>query len=99
MDKELHCDCDFVLEDKMNDIKRMDYSSLSHFKKEVENVTFIKRPLYWQKEVLSLLKEDYSCYIMTEEVVCVSIWVMVWLARLKRGEIYFCPYGCYRRES
>ncbi|GHU67777.1 hypothetical protein FACS189413_03190 [Bacteroidia bacterium] len=97
MDKEL--ECDFVFGDKYLDVKKMDYSLLSHFKKEVQNKTFIKRPLYYQKGVLSLLNEDYTHYIMLGEVVCISTWLMVWGARLKGKKIYLWSHGWYGKES
>jgi glycosyltransferase involved in cell wall biosynthesis len=97
MDKEL--ECDFVFGDKYLDVKKLDYALLTHFKKEVKNKTFIKPPLYYQKGVLSLLKEDYTHYIMLGEVICVSTWLMVWGARLRGKKIYLWSHGWYGKES
>ena len=40
MDKEL--DCDFYFGNKMDNVKKMDYSLLNNFKKELKNVSLIK---------------------------------------------------------
>jgi glycosyltransferase involved in cell wall biosynthesis len=97
MDKALACD--FIFGDKMGDVKKLDYTLLLHFKKEVENKIFIKKPLYWQKGVLPLLKEDYTHYIVLGEVICISTWLMVWGARLKGKKIYLWAHGWYGKES
>jgi glycosyltransferase involved in cell wall biosynthesis len=96
MDKELQCD--FVFGDTMGDVKKMDYSVLSHFKKEIKNKTFLKRPLYYQCGVLSLLKEDYTHFIMLGNVPCISTWVMILLSRLLKKKIYLWSHGWYGKE-
>jgi len=96
MDKEL--DCDFVFGDKMDDVKKMDYSLLSHFKKEVKNIT-IKKPLSFQKGVLSLLRENYTHYIILGQADCISTWFMLFLIRLQRKKIFFWAHGWYGKET
>jgi len=97
MDKELACD--FVFGDKMGDVKKMDYSLLRHFKKEVKNKTFIQSPIYYQKGVFSLLRENYSHFIMLGETFCVSTWIMLFLIKLQGKKIYFWSHGWYGKES
>jgi glycosyltransferase involved in cell wall biosynthesis len=96
MDKELLCD--FVFGDTMGDVKKLDYSVLFHFKKEIKNKTFLKRPLYWQKGVFSLLREDYTHFIMLGETICVSTWLMLFLIKLQGKKIYFWSHGWYGKE-
>jgi len=98
MDKELKCD--FFTGDKLGDIKKMDHSLLENFKKEVQNKVFIKLPLYWQKGVISLFKEDYTHYILTGEPFCVSTWLILILNKLVfHKKIYFWTHGWYGKES
>lgn len=97
MDKNLQCD--FVFGDKMDDVKKMDYSILSHFKKEVENKVFIRKPIYYQRGVLSLLKENYTTYLMLGEIYCLSTWLMLLLAKFSKKKIYLWSHGWYGRES
>jgi glycosyltransferase involved in cell wall biosynthesis len=96
IDKELNCD--FVFGDKMDDVKKMDYVLLSHFKKEVKNTTFIS-PFYYQKGVLSLIKENYTHYVMLGDLNCITTWFMLFLIRLKGKKIYFWSHGWYGKES
>jgi len=97
MDKEL--ECDFIFGDNVGDIQKMDYSLLYHFKKEVQNKVFIKPPLYWQKGIFSLLKENYTHFIITGESICVSTWLLVLLLRLKEKKIYFWSHGWSEKGS
>lgn len=97
MDKEL-C-CDFVFGDKMDDVKKMDYSLLSHFKKEVQNKIFVINPFYYQSHVLSLLKEDYTSYLILGELFCVSTWLMLFGSKLYGKNIYLWSHGWYGKEG
>jgi glycosyltransferase involved in cell wall biosynthesis len=97
MDKGISCD--FVFGDKMDDVKKMDYSVLSHFKKEVENKTFIRKPIYYQKGVLSLLTERYSTYLILGDLYCLSTWIMLLLAKFYKKKTYLWTHGWYGRET
>lgn len=97
MDKELKCD--FVFGDKMGDVKKLDYSILENFKKEVKNKKFLFKPLTYQKGVIQLLKEPYTTYLILGDVHCVSTWAMLFLARVVRKKIFLWSHGWYGRES
>jgi len=76
--------CEFVFGDKMDDVKKMDYSILSNFKKEVRNTTFIRKPFYYQKGSISLLKEKYTSFLILGDVRCLSTWAILFLAKFTR---------------
>jgi glycosyltransferase involved in cell wall biosynthesis len=97
LDKELKCD--FVFGDKLGDIKKLDYTLLKHFKKEVKNIV-IKYPVYYQKGVLPLLREDYTHYIMLGETICVSTWlILIFNKFFYHKKIYLWTHGWYGKES
>lgn len=98
MDKEFLID--FVFGNRYLDVKKMDYSLLNNFKKEVENIKFIKNPYYYQKGVLPLIKEDYKVYLVLGEVICVSTWLLlISLKFFKNKKIYLWSHGWYGREG
>jgi glycosyltransferase involved in cell wall biosynthesis len=97
MDSELPID--FVFGDKYLDVKKMDYSLLRNFKKEVKNITLIRKPIYYQKGILGILKEDYSSYLMLGETICVSTWLMLFLSIFYQKKIYLWTHGWYGKES
>jgi glycosyltransferase involved in cell wall biosynthesis len=96
MDRELAID--FVFGDKHFDVKKMDYSQLNNFKKEVKNRTFIHKPITFQSGVIPLLK-DYSTFIMLSDLHCVSTWLMLLLAKLFRKDVYLWSHGWYGKEG
>jgi len=96
MDKELSCD--FYFGNKMKDIKKMDYSLLKNFKKEVKNV-IIHKPVYYQKGVLSLLFKKYSEYIITGETICISTWLFLLLSKIFNKKAYVWTHGWYGKET
>ncbi len=97
MDRVLQCD--FVFGDSMDDVKKMDYSALHHFKKEVENRTFLFKPLYYQKGVMSLLWEEYSVFLILGDLHCISTWGMLLLSRFAKKKVYLWSHGWYGRET
>ena len=97
MDKELSID--FVFGDKYLDVKKMDYSLLKNFKREVRNITFLRNPIYYQKGVLSLLNENYTTYLMLGEIYCLTTWLMLFRLKFSRRKIYLWSHGWYGRES
>jgi len=96
MDKELACD--FYFGDKMYDIKKIDFSLLKNFKKEVNNI-IIYKPIYYQKGVIPLLYKKYSKYILYGETICISSWIFLFLAKILKKEVYLWTHGWYGRES
>lgn len=97
MDRELQCD--FVFGDKYLDVKKMDYSLLQNFKKEVKNKVFIRKPLTFQKGVISQLKEDYDILLVLGDLHCISTWFLLLFAPLFKKKIYLWSHGWYGKES
>jgi len=97
MDKELSCD--FVFGDKMGNVKKMDYSLLSHFKKEVRNKKIIRWPLNYQEGVTGLLDEGYSYFVMLGDYYCLSTWWCLLFRKRHNKKIYLWTHGWYGRES
>lgn len=97
MDRELGCD--FCFGDKVDDIKKMDYSFLSHHVTELHNVFFPRG--YWQKGMLRMLRADYDTYIMNGEPRCVSSWLFLLIRKLfyRRKKVYFWAHGMLGKES
>ena len=98
MDQELNCD--FCFGDKLDDIKKMDYSVLSHKVKEVHNKQF-RGGFYYQKGILQFLREDYDIYIFIGDTRCISTWLFCVLVRLFYPEktVYFWSHGWYGKET
>lgn len=97
MDKELNCD--FVFGDRMSDVRKLDYKILSNFKKEVKNITFGCKPLYYQLGVLPLLTDKYSKYLLLGELHCVSTWLFLFFAKFSKKRVFLWSHGWYGRES
>ena len=98
MDRELGCD--FCFGDKVDDIKKMDYSLLSHKVMEVHNKRVIGR-FYYQIGVQKLLRQDYDTYIFIGETRCLSTWLFLIRARLfyPKKKVYFWSHGWYGKET
>lgn len=88
---------DFYFGDKMADVKKLDYSELSHFKSELRNRR-IAGPIYWQSGALSVLFRPYKHYIILGEYFCLSTWVIALLAPILGKKIYFWTHGWYGKE-
>ena len=98
MDKELNCD--FFFGDKVDDIKKMDYSLLSHKVIETPNKR-LGHGFYYQKGVPSLIKADYDTYIFVGETRCLSTWLFCLRARLfhPKKRVFFWSHGWYGKET
>lgn len=97
MDEELNCE--FCFGDRVEDIKKMDYSLLNHKVTELHNVFFPHG--YWQKGMLRMLKENYDVYIMNGEPRCVSSWLFIIMRKLfyPHKRVYFWAHGMIGKES
>lgn len=97
MDKELNCD--FCFGDKVDDIKKMDYSLLKHKVTELHNVFFPHG--YWQKGMLKMLSADYDTFIMIGDPRCVSIWFFIIARKLfyRNKKVFFWAHGLLGKES
>lgn len=97
MDKEM--DCHFFIGDKVNTpIKKMNYSLLSGYKKQLKNIYFGKH-FYWQKGAVSLLFKPYNQYIITGELYCISTWIILLLSKILNKKTYLWTHGWYGREN
>lgn len=96
IDRELGCD--LVVGDKVADIKKMDYSLLTHKVTEVHNVPFIKY-FYFQKGVPSLIRADYDAYIVTGDTHCISNWFLLFLSCLyPKKKVFLWSHGMLGKE-
>ena len=95
MDKEM--DIDFYFGDHYLDVKKMDYSLLTHKVTEVKNVHI--GPLVWQKDTVRLVWGEYDTFIVLGEPKCISSWVILILSRLFGKHFYFWSHGWYGREG
>ena len=94
LDKEL--DIDFVFGDKYLDVKKMDYSLISHTVKEVKNVRL--GPFYWQQGSVSYAFKNYDSYILLGEYLCLSSWIIALIARLRNKKVIYWTHGWYGNE-
>lgn len=98
MDKELGCD--FCFGDKWDDIKKMDYSLLSHNVTEVHNL-ILCHGFYYQVGLLSILRKSYDVYILIGDTRCISTWIFCIITRIffLQKKVYFWTHGWYGKES
>lgn len=96
MDREL--DCDFVVGDKVANIKKMDYSVLTHKVTEVHNVHF--KHCYYQKGVVSLIHADYDTYLLVGDTRCLSTWFFLFLSVFySKKKVYLWSHGWLGKEN
>lgn len=97
IDKEIGCD--FCFGDKLDDIKKMDYSTLNGTVTEVNNLFF--RGVEYQRGVLKLLHKDYDTYILYSGAHCVSSWLFLLLKNLfyPQKKVYAWSHGMLGKES
>jgi glycosyltransferase involved in cell wall biosynthesis len=88
----------FYFGDKMDDVKKIDYSELSLFEKELKNIK-IYGPIYWQSGAISTLFQPYKHYIILGEYLCLSTWLLALFAPLFGKKVYFWTHGWYGKES
>ncbi len=98
MDRELKCD--FYFGDKVRtSLKKMDYSSLNGFRKELRNI-YLYKNVYWQPGATSLFfNKQYTVYILTGDLQCLSNWVLLVLGFFSRKKIGLWTHGWYGREG
>lgn len=96
LDKEIGVD--FYFGDKMADVKKMDYSALTNFIKELKNVKIFSS-IYWQKGAISLFFKKYNKYIVLGEYYCLSTWILLLLCKFSNKKIFLWTHGWYGNES
>lgn len=90
-------DIDFVFGDRYQNVKKMDYSLLSHKVTEVKNKHC--GPIVWQRGVVKQLFGCYDKFIMLGEPMCLSTWVVLVLGRLMGKKVFFWTHGWYGKET
>ncbi|MGV8962765.1 MAG: glycosyltransferase family 4 protein [Candidatus Saccharimonadaceae bacterium] len=92
MDKEFKCD--FYFGDQVDTpIKQMDINELSGYRKTVKNIKIFKNKYIWQKEVVSLVFNNYKYFILTGDHRILSNWVIAFLARLLNKKVLIWMHG------
>lgn len=94
---DLNFEIDFYFGDKYHDVKKLDYNLLRKVT-EVSNKTFITKPYYYQKNVLNLTSK-YETFIILGDIHCISTWILLVIARLKRKKIFLWSHGFYGKEN
>nr|WP_294705105.1 glycosyltransferase [Prevotella sp.] len=90
--------CVFYLGDHVQTpIKTFDYATLPGYKGTLKNKFF--HHFYWQKGSVKLLNANYKYYILDGEPYCLSSWVILLLAKLKKKKTIAWTHGWYGRES
>ncbi len=95
-------DCKFVVGEKTTtetDIKTISPKELKNCE-IIKNCTFIKKPFYWQQNVLKELFHKYDAYLILGEPFCISTWIFILLNKVFfRKQIFFWTHGWYGREN
>jgi len=95
---------DFVFDDdvtKAKGVKQMDLSQINAKTLKVRNY-FFKDHMIWQRGVVKLaFKGEYDKYIVTEEVTCISSWIMALIVKFNKKKKFFRGdgHGWYGREG
>lgn len=97
MDKELACDF-FFGDNAFTSLKKMDYSVLSGFKKELKTKKIFSK-LHYIKGACSLVFKDYDCFILTGNLYCLSNWLILFFAWLLGKKVFLWTHGWYGKES
>jgi glycosyltransferase involved in cell wall biosynthesis len=82
---------------KNQKVKQFDYSEVPGFKSCFKINKFGN--LYWQHNLLKILKEKYDYYIITGEPYAISSWIFLIIARIKNKKTIAWTHGLYGREK
>jgi glycosyltransferase involved in cell wall biosynthesis len=97
MEQELNCD--FYFGSKVRaDIKKIDYQLFKKPVKELKSIWFFNR-VYWLSGAVRLVFKPYQKYLLTGETLCVSNWVMLFLAKIMGKKTYVWSHGWYGNET
>ena len=97
MDKEFRCD--FCFGDKVDDIKKMDYSTLHGIVTEVHNVFF--KSVEYQRGVIRLLWKEYDTYLIYSGTRCISTWLFLIIRKFffPKKRVYGWSHGLLGKEK
>ncbi len=91
--------CDFVFGDTLNNgIKAFDFSG---FRNKVQILRNVQRGevTLWQKGCIKNVFGNYDAYIVSDDIRCLSTWIVLILCKLMGRKVYFWAHGWYGRES
>lgn len=95
---DVNFNIDFYFGNTMGDIKKMDYTYLSHFQKELKNIPLFSS-IYWQKGAVTLFTRKYDKYLLLGEYYCLSTWVLLILCFFSKKKTYLWTHGWYGNEG
>ena len=91
-------DCEWYFGETMGDIKKMDYSILSHTVHEMPKR--IIGPFIYQCGVPSLIKEKYTHYLLLPDTRSLSSWLFLLMSRLyRKKKVFIWTHGWYGKEN
>lgn len=90
-------DCDFYFGDSYLNVQKIDYNIFQGPVKEVHNVRW--KNFYFQKDVLPLLNKPYDAYLIFSQIWCISTWLFLQKAKMKKKPVYVWSHGWYGKES
>lgn len=97
-------DVDFVFEHDMSKakgVKQMDLSLVNAKTITVKNFYF-RNHMIWQHGIIKMaFKKDYDRFIVTEEVTCISSWIMAFIVKFKKHQKFYRGdgHGWYGNEG
>jgi glycosyltransferase involved in cell wall biosynthesis len=89
---------DFYFGNTMGNIKKMDYTYLSHFQRELKNISLFSS-VYWQKGAVTLFTGKYDKYLLLGEYYCLSTWILLILCFFSKKKTYLWTHGWYGNEG
>lgn len=96
LDKEL--DCDIYFGDNVHaNIKKLDLQTLKNAK-ELKSLWLFNR-IYWIVGSVRLIFMPYKKYLLTGQMNCISNWIILFLAKLLKKEIFIWNHGWYGNET
>ncbi|WP_341221448.1 glycosyltransferase [Polaribacter atrinae] len=98
MDQELNCDFYFADSTNTNNLKKIDYSVLRNFKKELKYYKVFGN-WNWMRGAVGLLRKPYKAYFLIGEPYCISTWFVLFIAKLLNKKTYLWSHGWYGKEG
>lgn len=96
LDNELHCDF-FIGDRTYTPMKLMKYTSLRGFQKTLTFLPLVP-PVHWLRGELSLAFRQYDDFIVTGDPYCLSTWLLLVVAKLRRKKVFLWTHGWYGDE-
>lgn len=97
MDEQLKCD--FYIGDTVGvPIELMNYNELKGFKK-ILRFKKLWGNFYWQNNAVGVVFKKYQSYILSGEPYCISIWIILLLAKIMGKSTYLWSHGWHGNET